>query len=63
MKAFFDGSGDKSSDFIVLTGVAALERVLPFRRVEMGHDRLSQLALYAGLIPDSVIEEFGPAGT
>jgi hypothetical protein len=35
------------------------DAVLPFRRVEMNKDRLLRLAAYSGLIPNTVIAEFG----
>ena len=35
------------------------DAVLPFRRVEMDRERLLRLAAYSGLIPDTVIAEFG----
>lgn len=39
------------------------EGVLPFRRAELDSVRLSVLALYSGLIPDSIEDEFGPDWT
>jgi hypothetical protein len=36
------------------------EGVLPFTRAELDAGRLSLLALYGGLIPESIEEEFGP---
>lgn len=39
------------------------EGVLPFRRAEMDNGKLSKLALYSGLMPDSIEEEYGPNWT
>lgn len=39
------------------------EGVLPFRRAEMDNGRLSILALYSGLIPEAIEEQYGPDWT
>ena len=39
------------------------ESVLPFRRAELDNGRLSILALYSGLIPESIEDEYGPDWT
>jgi hypothetical protein len=53
-----DDSPDEWKKWSELSKIA--ETVLPFTRAEFDRDRLSTLAIYGGIIPENVEQEFGP---